>query len=50
MEAARELCIQIAKCTDRRARTMGHVGSEYGFLFEILSIVFILVFLSCSSQ
>ena len=31
---ARVVFIQIAKCADRRARTMGHVGSEYVFCLE----------------
>ena len=30
----RVVFIQIAKCTDRRARTMGHVGSEYVFCLK----------------
>ena len=43
----RVVFIQIAKCADRRARTRGHAGSV---LFEMLTVVFILVFWSCSSQ
>ena len=30
----RVVFIHIAKCADRRARTMGHVGSEYVFCLE----------------
>ena len=32
MEAAREL--RLYKCTDRKARTMGHAGSEYVFCLK----------------
>ena len=31
---AHVLFIQIAKCADRRARTMGHAGSEYVFCLK----------------
>ena len=46
----RVVFIQIAKCADRRARTMGHAGSEYVFVWNALTVVFISVFWSCSSQ
>ena len=46
----RVVFIQIAKCADRRARTMGHAGSETCFVWNALTVVFILVFWSCSSQ
>ena len=46
----RVVFIQIAKCADCRARTMGHAGSETCFVWNALTVVFILVFWSCSSQ
>ena len=47
----RVVFIQIAKCADRRARTMWHAGSEYVvFFLNALTVVFILVFWSRSSQ
>ena len=46
----RVVFIQIAKCADRRAHTMGHAGSETCFIWNALTVVFILVFWSCSSQ
>ena len=32
--------IQIAKCADRRARTMGHAGSEYVFCLKCSHCVY----------
>ena len=46
----RVVFIQFAKCADRRTRTMGHAGSETCFVWNARTVVFILVFLSCSSQ
>ena len=46
----RVVFIQIAKCADRRSRTMGHAGSETWFVWNALTVVFVLVFWSCSSQ
>ena len=46
----RVVFIQIAKCADRRARTMGHAGSETCFVWNDLTVVFILEFWSYSSQ
>ena len=46
----RVVFIQIAKCADRRARTMRHAGSETCFVWNALIVEFILVFWSCSSQ
>ena len=48
--ATRVVFIQIAKCADRRARTMGHAGSETCFVWNALTAVFIFVFWSSSSQ
>ena len=46
----RAVFIQIAKCADRRAHTIGHAGSETCFVWNTLTVVLILVFWSCSSQ